>query len=127
MRNQVVTQKRNGPKRLKFINIICIFCLEARSENNILQRICSKGNSITLYKSLGMRNQVETQKERSTRTSHRQNSMHYLSRGESENNRFQNNLLQIQFYHVLLVPWDMQSSRNTKETVPRDFNLYKIL
>ena len=66
-----------------------------------LKIICSKSNSITFYMSLGMRNQVETQKERSQGTSLQQNSMHYLPRGGSENNRFENNLLQIQFYHVL--------------------------
>ena len=44
-----------------------------------------------------MRNQVETQKERSQGTSIQQNSVHYLPLGGvggSEINRFQNNLLQ---------------------------------
>ena len=63
--------------------------------------IRSKPNSITLYRSLGMRNQVETQKEWSQATSIQQNSMHYIPRRESENSRFQNYSLQIQFYHVL--------------------------
>ena len=45
-----------------------------------LNIIRSKSNSITFYGSLGMRNQVETRKERSQGTSIQQNSMHYLSR-----------------------------------------------
>ena len=52
--------------------------------------IRSKSNSITFYRSLGMRNQIETQKEWSQATSIQQNSMHYIPRRESENNRFQN-------------------------------------
>ena len=41
----------------------------------------SKSNSITFYRSLGMRNHIETQKERSQGTSIQQISMHYLPRG----------------------------------------------
>ena len=55
--------------------------------------ICSESNSITFYRCLGMRNQLETQMERSQGTSIQQNSMHYFSRGGSENNRFQNCLI----------------------------------
>ena len=65
--------------------------------------ICSKPNTVTLDRSLGMRNQVDTQKEWSQGTSIQQNSIHYLPRGGggvSEGNRFQNNLLQIQYCHV---------------------------
>ena len=62
--------------------------------------IFSKSNSITFYRSLGMRNQVETQRERSQGNSIQQNYMYYLPRGWPENNRGENNLLQIQFYHV---------------------------
>ena len=52
-----------------------------------------------------MGNEVETQKERSDDgTAIQRHSKHYLPREGSENNRFQNNLLQIQFYHVLYVP-----------------------
>ena len=61
--------------------------------------------------------QIETQKERSI-----DNSMHYLPRGGSENKIVEHYSLQIQFYHVLWVPWDAQSNRNTKGTVPRHFN-----
>ena len=43
--------------------------------------IGSKSNSITLYSSIGMRNQIETQKERSKGTSIQENSMQYLLRG----------------------------------------------
>ena len=68
--------------------------------------ICSKSNSITFYGSLGLRNEVETQKERSQGTSIQQTSMPYCLRGGgggggSENKRFEDYLLQIQFYHVL--------------------------
>ena len=44
--------------------------------------IRSKSNSITFYRSLEMRNQVQTQKEWSQATSIQQNSMHYMPRGE---------------------------------------------
>ena len=46
-----------------------------------LNIIRSKSNSITLYGSLGMRNQIETQKKPSQGTSIQDNSMHYLPRG----------------------------------------------
>ena len=54
--------------------------------------MCSKFSSITFHRSPGMRNQVETQKERSQRTSIHENSMQYLLRrgGGSENNELQN-------------------------------------
>ena len=45
---------------------------------------------MTFYRSFGMRNEVETQKELTQVTSIQQTSMQYLSRGWSENNRFQN-------------------------------------
>ena len=45
--------------------------------------IRSKSNSIAFYWSLGMRNQVETQKERSQETSIQSNEpTHFLFRGE---------------------------------------------
>ena len=44
----------------------------------VFKIICFNSNSITFYRSLGMRNQVETQKERSQGTSIQQNSIHYL-------------------------------------------------
>ena len=46
--------------------------------------ICSKSNSITFYRSLGMRDEVKTQKERSQGTSIHQTSMPYLPRGKGE-------------------------------------------
>ena len=46
-----------------------------------LNIIRSKSNSITFYGSLGMRNQIEIQKERSQGTSIQHNSLHYLPRG----------------------------------------------
>ena len=46
-----------------------------------LNIIRSKSNSITFYGSLGMCNQIETQKERSQGISIQDNSMHYLPRG----------------------------------------------
>ena len=42
------------------------------------KKICSKSNSITFYRSVGMRNQVE--KERYQGTSNQENSMQYLLR-----------------------------------------------
>ena len=46
--------------------------------------ICSKSNSITFYRSLGMHDEVKTQKERSQGTSIQQTSMPYLPRGKGE-------------------------------------------
>ena len=66
--------------------------------------ICSRSSSITFYRSLGMPNQAERQKERSQGTSIQQTSMPYWPSwggGGSENNRLEDYLLQIQFYHVL--------------------------
>ena len=37
------------------------YLLKGGSENKRVQIICSKSNSITFYRSLGMRNQAETQ------------------------------------------------------------------
>ena len=62
-----------------------------------LKMSCSKSTSNTFCGSPGMRNQVETQRERSKLTSIQQNYMHYLPRGGSEINEFENELLQIQF------------------------------
>ena len=45
-----------------------------------MNTIGSKSSSITFYRSLGMRNHIETQKERSQGTSIQQKSMHYLPR-----------------------------------------------
>ena len=76
-----------------------------------------------------MRNQVQTQKERSQETSIRENFMHYFLRGgegDSESKRCENNLLQIEFFHVLKVLWDAQLSRNAKGRVPKDFNSAKF-
>ena len=42
--------------------------------------MCFKSNSITFYRFPGMRNQVETEKERSQGTSNHENSMQYLLR-----------------------------------------------
>ena len=44
------------------------------------QTSCSKCKSIAFYRSLGMRNQVETQKERCQGISIQRNSMHYFPR-----------------------------------------------
>ena len=111
--------KRNRPKGLQFSKILCIICLEGRgegvTEDNRFQKInCSKSNSITFYRFLGMRNQADTQKKRSQGTSTWQNSIHYYPRTWSQNNRFQNNLLQIRFYNVL------QFSKNSMHYLPRE-------
>ena len=76
--------KRNGPKPLQLSKILCIICLGGggRGLRTIVSKIIrSKSNSITFYRSLGMRNQVQTQKEWSYATSIQQNSMHCRSRG----------------------------------------------
>ena len=80
MRNQV-EHKRNGPKGLQFSKNLYIICLEGDLRTKGFKIICSKSNSITFYMSLGMHNQVETQKERSRGTSIQQNSGHYLPGG----------------------------------------------
>ena len=120
MRNQVETQKEWSQGTSIHENSMQ-YLLRGRSENNELQKICSKPNSITFYRSLGMRNQVETQKERSQGTSIHENFMQYLPRGGLWEQWVAKTLLHIQLYLVLLVPWDAQSSGNTKGTVPRDF------
>ena len=61
----------------------------------------SKSNSITFYISLEMRNQIETQKERYKGKSFSKILCIICLGGGSENNRFQNNLLQIHYCHVL--------------------------
>ena len=74
--------------------------------------ICSKSNSITFYTSLRMRNQVERTKGTVARDFNSTNVYALLAKwpkwgggeggaGGSENNRFADYLLQIQFYHVL--------------------------
>ena len=80
MRNQVETQKEWSQGASIHENSM-LYLLRGGSENNKLQNICSKSNSIAFYRSLGMRNQVETQKERSQGTSIHENSMQYLPRG----------------------------------------------
>ena len=68
-----------------------------------LRMSCSKSNSNTSYGSHEVRNQVETQKERSQLTSIQQDSLHYFpgggggGGGGAENNDFKNELLLIQF------------------------------
>ena len=95
--------KGKGPKGLQFSQLLWIICQEGGGgglRKLGFKIIFSKSNSITFYRSLGMRNQVETQRERSQGNSIQQNYMYYLPRGWPENNRGENNLLQIQFYHV---------------------------
>ena len=108
------------------MRILCNICWGEWSENNELQNIGCKSSFITFYRSPGMRNQVETQKEGSQRTSIHENSMQYLLRGVVWEQWVAKNLLQIQLYHVLKFPWDWQSSRNTKEMVPRDLNSWEF-
>ena len=97
------------------------------SDNNRFQNNLLQIQFYHVLRSLGMGNQVETQK-RYQRTSIQQNSMHYLpigggGGGGSESNRFQFNFLQIQLYDVLYIHWDAQSSRHTKR---KDFNSAKF-
>ena len=77
--------ERNGPKALQFSKILCIICLEKGGGGGFTTKVVSvihfKSNCITFYGSLGMRNQVETQKERSEGTYIQNNSRHYLPRG----------------------------------------------
>ena len=79
--------------------ILCIICPDGQERGGGggglrtigFKIIRSKSNYITLYRSLWMHNQAETEKERSQGTSIQQNSMHYLPRRGSESNRFQIN------------------------------------
>ena len=84
MFNQVETQKERSQGTSIPYNSMQ-YLLKGRrggggSENNELQNMCSKSNSTTFYRSPGMRNQVETEKERSQGTSNHENSMQYLLR-----------------------------------------------
>ena len=121
--------KRNGPKALQFSTILCIICLKGGLTTKELNIIRSKSNSINFSGSLRMRNQIETQKERSRDTSIQHNSLHYLPRGRgggSENKRVEHFSIQIKFYHVLRDPWDAQSNRNKKGTFQRHFKSAKF-
>ena len=66
MRNQIETQNERSQGKY-FSKIPCIICLEGGGDLRTIAfiTICSKSNSIMFYRSLEMRNQVETQKERS--------------------------------------------------------------
>ena len=114
--------KGTVPSHFNSAQVYALFAYRGDLNTKGLNIIRSKSNSITFYGSLGMRNQIETQNEPSQGTSTQDNSMHYLPRGGSQNKRFEHYSLQIQFYHVLWVTWDAQSTRNTKGTVPRHFN-----
>ena len=93
MSNEIVTQKERSQGTSNQQNFVHYLPKGGVREEKISKCFCSKSNQINFYKSLGMRNQLETQKERSERTSIQQNSMHYLPRGRSENKSFQNYLL----------------------------------
>ena len=77
MHNQVETQKK-GSQGTAIHENSSNNCCGGWSENNELQRICSKSNSITFYRYPGMLNQVEKQKEGSQETSIHENSIQYL-------------------------------------------------
>ena len=82
MFNQVETQKERSQGTSIPYNSMQ-YLLKGRgggSENNELQNMSFKSNSITFYRFPGMRNQVETEKERSQGTSNHENSMQYLLR-----------------------------------------------
>ena len=84
------------PKGLQFSKLLCIILLEGVLRTIGFKIICSKSRSITFYRSLGIRNHVETQKELSQGTSIQETSVHYLPSGGwggggSEKNRFENN------------------------------------
>ena len=82
MRNQVETQhNKERSKGKSFYKILCIICQEGGLKTIGFKIIRSKSNSITFYRSLGMRNQVETQKERSQGKSFSKNSMYHLPWG----------------------------------------------
>ena len=81
MCNQVETQKEQSQRTSIQQNSIHFLPRKGGLRTIGFKIICSKSNSITFYKSLGMRNQVETQKERFQGTSIQQNSMHYVTGG----------------------------------------------
>ena len=112
MRNQVETQKKLSQGDFNSATFYALFSLMGGGGGG-LRTISFKINllQIQLYHILSIAwicNQVETEKERSQFSSILQNSMHCLAREGSRNNSFQNNFLQIQFFHVLFVPWDAQ-------------------
>ena len=111
MRNEVKTQKERS-QGTSIQQTSMPYLPRGKGEGGAVitmgsKTICSKSNSITFYRSLGMRDEVKTQKEPSQGTSIQQTSMPYLPRGKGEggggcdNDGFQDYLLQIQFYHVL--------------------------
>ena len=102
MRNQVKTQKERSEGG-SFSKILGIICLEGGLRRIGFKIICFKSNYIMFYRSLGMPIEVETRKEGCQGKSFSKILCIICLKGggESENNRFQNSLLQIQFYHIL--------------------------
>ena len=100
-----VETRKEGCQGKSFSKILCIICLKRGGGGSLriidFKIVCFKSNSTTFYRSLGMRNQVETQKERSQGMSFSKIPCIICLDGRSENNRFQNKSLQIQCYHVL--------------------------
>ena len=81
MRKQIENTQGTVPRHFNSAQFYALFAKRVGLTTKGLNIIRSKSNSITFYGSLGMRNQIEIQKERSQGTSIQHNSMHYLPRG----------------------------------------------
>ena len=129
MRNQVETQKERSqlasiPK--KSMHYFSIGGRGGGGLSTIAKRFsCSKSNSNTFCGSPGMHNEVETQMERSKWISIPKKRRQFCFRGGGDvgkQKKLRIFLFQTQFQNFWRVPWDTQSSRNTKITMPMDFN-----
>ena len=78
MRNEVETQDQLSQETSTQQNIMRYLAIAWGLISMILKIICSKSNSIPFNRSLEMRNEVETQDQRSQETSTQQNIMRYL-------------------------------------------------
>ena len=81
MCNQVETQKEGSQGTSIHENSMQYLLRDGGQRTMSCKNICSKSNSITFYRSPGMCNQVETQKEGSQGTSIHEISVQYLLKG----------------------------------------------
>ena len=89
---------------------------------------CAKSNSVRFYRSPGMQNQVETQKEQCQLNSDQKDSMHYLPRegGGGLRNMNLRMCCSKSNSNTFCGSPEMRNQVNTKGTVPNDINSAKF-
>ena len=125
IRNQVETQKERS-QGTPIHEILCNICWEGGSENNELQKIFSKSNSITSYRSPGMRNEVETQRNGPKGFQFMRILCNICWEGSSENNKLQNICSKSKSITFYRSPGMSNQVENKKGRVPRDFNSWEF-